>query len=239
MMRADRRAPDQLRAMACETGINVHAEGSCLFSMGNTRVYCTATVTNEIPRWRRDSGLGWVTAEYRMLPRATQIRGLREGRNDLKGRTAEIQRLIARALRSVVDLKALGQRQVMVDCDVLQADGGTRTASINGAFIALGLAMDSLVQAGQLPRSPVIDGVAAISVGLVDGQPMLDLAYDEDARADVDMNVIMTHAGGLVEVQGTAEGRPFARDQLDRLLDLATGGIQAIAREQRRIVGWA
>jgi ribonuclease PH len=237
-MRSDRRAPDQLREIRCEIGVNLHAEGSCLFSMGNTRVYCTATVTNEVPRWRRDSGLGWVTGEYRMLPRATSTRSLREGKTDLKGRTAEIERLVGRSLRAVVDLKALGTRQVVLDCDVLQADGGTRTASINGAFIALSLALDSLVKAGQFPRSPLTDGVAAVSVGLVDGQPVLDLAYDEDARADVDMNVVMTHSGGLVEVQGTAEGHPFARAQLDRLLDLAGGGIATIAREQRRILGW-
>jgi len=167
-----------------------------------------------------------------MLPRATSTRSQREGRSDLKGRTAEIERLVARALRAVVDLKALGPRQVLVDCDVLQADGGTRTASINGAWIALSQALDSLVAAGQLPRSPLTGGVAAVSVGLVDGLPLLDLAYDEDARADVDMNVVMTHQGGLIEVQGTAEGRTFSREQLDRLLDLAGTGIQAIARAQ-------
>jgi ribonuclease PH len=169
-----------------------------------------------------------------MLPRATQTRGMREGRSDLKGRTAEIERLVARALRAAVDLRALGPRQVLVDCDVLQADGGTRTASINGAYVALVLALDGLVQAGQLERAPLTGGVAAVSVGLVDGEPMLDLCYDEDARADVDMNVVMTHAGGLVEVQGTAEGRTFDRAQLDRLLDLAAGGIADLSRAQQR-----
>ncbi len=238
-MRIDRRLHDQLRPMRCDLDVNVYAEGSCLFAMGNTRVHCTATVTNELPRWRRDSGKGWVTAEYRMLPRATQTRTFREGRQDMKGRTAEIQRLVARSLRAVVDLRALGFRQVTVDCDVLQADGGTRCASINGAYIALVRALQALVSAGQLDRLPLYDGLAAVSVGLVDGKPMLDLAYDEDARADVDFNVVMTHGGGFVEVQGTAEGRPFPREQLDRLVDLAGEGIREIGAAQRRFLGQA
>ena len=232
-MRIDRRTLDQLRPFECQLDVNVHAEGSCLFAMGNTRVYCTATVSTDLPRWRRDSGQGWVTAEYRMLPRATQTRSFREGRTDMKGRTAEIQRLIARSLRAVVDLRALGHRQVTVDCDVLQADGGTRCASINAAYIALVRALQALVDAGQLPALPIKDGVAAVSVGLVDGEPMLDLAYDEDARADVDLNVIMTHGGGFVEVQGTAEGEPFPRAQLDALIDLAARGIVEIGEAQR------
>jgi ribonuclease PH len=232
-MRIDRRELDQLRPMDTQLDVNVYAEGSCVFSMGNTRIHCTASVTTDLPRWRRDSGQGWVTAEYRMLPRATQTRSFREGRSDMKGRTAEIQRLVARSLRAVVDMRALGHRQVTVDCDVLQADGGTRCASINGAYIAMARAFDALVQAGQLERSPRIDGVAAVSVGLVDGEPMLDLAYDEDSRADVDFNVIMTHSGGFVEVQGTAEGRPYSRAQLDALVDLAADGIADIAKAQQ------
>ena len=236
-MRTDRRQLDQLRPLECQLDVNVHAEGSCILAMGNTRVHCTASVTTDLPRWRRESGLGWVTAEYRMLPRATQTRSFREGRSDMKGRTAEIQRLIARSLRSVVDMRALGRRQITVDCDVLQADGGTRTASINAAYIALVRALQALVEAGQLERLPLTGGVAAISVGLVDGQPMLDLAYDEDARADVDLNVVMTHAGGFVEVQGTAEGAPFSREQLDALVDLASVGIADIARAQQSALG--
>jgi ribonuclease PH len=232
MMRSDLRSLDQLRPVDCQLDVNLHAEGSCIYTMGNTRVHCTASVSTDIPRWLRDSGKGWVTAEYRMLPRATNTRIQREGRSDMKGRTAEIQRLIARSLRAVVDLRALGHRQIVVDCDVLQADGGTRTASINGAYIALVRALQALVDAGQLAALPLHDGVAAVSVGLVDGAPMLDLAYDEDARADVDFNVVMTHAGGFVEVQGTAEGEPFSRAQLDALVDLAAGGIAEIAKAQ-------
>jgi len=236
-MRTDRRELDQLRTIDCQLDVNVHAEGSCIFSMGNTRVHCTASVIKEVPRWRRDTGMGWVTAEYRMLPRATQTRSYREGRSDMKGRTAEIQRLIARSLRSVVDMRALGRRQVMVDCDVLQADGGTRTASISGAYIALVRALQVLVDAGQLEALPLKGGVAAVSVGMVDGAPMLDLAYDEDSRADVDLNVIMTHAGGFVEVQGTAEGQTFSREQLNALVDMAAGGITEIAKAQQAILG--
>ena len=235
-MRTDRRAPDQLRPMLCELDVNVHAEGSCLFSMGNTKVYCTATVTHDIPRWRRESGLGWVTAEYRMLPRATQSRGSREGRFDLKGRSAEIQRLVARSLRAGVDMRVLGQRQVVVDCDVLQADGGTRTASINGGYIAMARALQAMVDAGQLKRLPLRGGVAAVSVGLVDGAALLDLAYDEDSRASVDLNVVMDHSGNFIEVQGTAEGEPFPRDQLDVLVSLASAGIRGIGKEQLRIL---
>ncbi len=235
-MRTDRRTLDQLRPISCDLDVNVHAEGSCIFAMGHTKVHCTASVTTDLPRWRRDSGMGWVTAEYRMLPRATSTRSFREGRSDMKGRTAEIQRLIARSLRSVVDMRALGRRQVMVDCDVLQADGGTRCASINGAYIALVRALQDLVAAGQLEALPLTGGVAAVSVGLVDGEPMLDLAYDEDARADVDMNVVMTHAGGFVEVQGTAEGLTFGRGQLDALVDLAAAGVVDIAEAQQAIL---
>ncbi len=236
-MRMDRRADDELRSMTCQLDVNVYAEGSCVFAVGNTKVHCTASVSIDLPRWRRDSGKGWVTAEYRMLPRATQTRNQREGRADIKGRTAEIQRLVARSLRAVVDMRALGHRQVVVDCDVLQADGGTRCASINGAYIALVRALQALVDAGQLERLPLLGGVAAVSVGLVDGRPMLDLAYDEDARADVDLNVVMTHGGGIVEVQGTAEGEPFAREQLDALVDLATAGIHDIATAQQGFLG--
>lgn len=237
MMRSDRRGLADLRPVACSVGVNCHAEGSCVFEMGLTRVHCTASVTDDLPRWRRDSGSGWLTAEYRMLPRATHTRSVREGRSDLKGRTAEIQRLVARSLRSAVDLQALGFRQIIVDCDVLQADGGTRTASINGGFVATVLALQSLVAAGQLKRLPLRHGITAVSVGLVDDAPMLDLAYDEDARAQVDFNVVATSDGRLVEVQGTAEGLPFARADLDRLVDLALGGLKGVVDAQRGAVG--
>jgi len=235
-MRIDGRSDNQLRVLDCKTDVNLYAEGSCIFATGNTRVHCTASVSTDLPRWRRDSGKGWLTAEYRMLPRATTTRSQREGRSDMRGRTAEIQRLVARSLRAAVDLSALGRRQVMVDCDVLQADGGTRTASINGGFIAAVLAMRALVQAGQLPRLPLRCGLAAVSVGLVDGVPMLDLAYDEDARADVDLNVVMDSSARYIEVQGTAEGRNFARPQLDALLDLAEGGIREILEFQKQFL---
>ena len=232
-MRSDGRRPDQLRPIHFELGVNLHAEGSCIVSTGNTKVYCTATVSGDLPRWRKESGLGWVTAEYRMLPRATSSRTRREG-DRIKGRTAEIQRLIGRSLRAVVDERALGPRIISIDCDVLQADGGTRTASINGAWVALALACKRLQYEGELVRSPLKGQVAAISVGIVDGVPLLDLPYTEDAAAEVDMNVVMTGDDRLIEVQGTAEGEPFSFEQLNALTDLARGGIRQIVAQQKQ-----
>jgi ribonuclease PH len=229
----DARAPDRLRALTLELDPSPYAEGSCLIGAGGTRVLCTASVEEGLPRWRERSGHGWVTAEYGMLPRATHTRTSRE-RGQIKGRTQEIQRLIGRSLRSVTDLPALGPRTVTLDCDVLQADGGTRTASITGACVALQRACQALVAEGALERSPVRELVAAVSVGIVAGVPRLDLDYPMDVAAQVDMNVVATESGRLVEVQGTAEGDPFTRDQLDRLLDLALGGIERLVAEQRR-----
>lgn len=231
-MRSDGRRPDQLRPLHFELDVNLHAEGSCIVSSGKTRVYCTASVSGDLPRWRKASGLGWVTAEYRMLPRATDTRGRREG-DRLSGRTAEIQRLIGRSLRAVIDERALGPRVVSIDCDVLQADGGTRTASINGAYVALALAIKRLQHEGELARSPLKGPVAAVSVGVVDGVPLLDLPYVEDAAAEVDMNVVMTGDERLIEVQGTAEGEPFSFEQLHSLLDLARVGVKQIVAAQR------
>ena len=225
-----------MRPVSFQRNYIKHPAGSCLASFGETKVICTASVSTDLPPFLRNSGKGWVTAEYRMLPRATQSRGSREGRFDLKGRSAEIQRLVARSLRAGVDMRVLGQRQVVVDCDVLQADGGTRTASINGGYIAMARALQAMVDAGQLKRLPLRGGVAAVSVGLVDGAALLDLAYDEDSRASVDLNVVMDHSGNFIEVQGTAEGEPFPRDQLDVLVSLASAGIRGIGKEQLRIL---
>ncbi len=230
--RSTRRA-DQLRPMIIETGVAPYAEGSCLISAGNTRVLCTASVVEGVPPWRERSGSGWVTAEYAMLPRATHTRTSRE-RNGAKGRTQEIQRLIGRSLRSVTDLPAMGPYTITVDCDVLQADGGTRTASVTGACVALSLACAWMVGEGLVERNPVRERVAAVSVGIVDGEPRLDLDYPEDSSAQVDMNVVATEGRGLVEVQGTAEGDPFPRDDLDRLLDLALSGIEELVAAQGR-----
>jgi ribonuclease PH len=227
------RRADQLRPVSVEVDAAPYAEGSCLISTGGTRVLCTASVTEGLPEWRERSGAGWVTAEYAMLPRATHTRTRRE-REGVKGRTQEIQRLIGRSLRSVVDLRALGARTVTVDCDVLQADGGTRTASITGACVALTMAGAWLLDEGLVERNPVRQRVAAVSVGLVDGEPRLDLDYAEDSTAQVDMNVVATERLGLVEVQGTAEGDPFPRSDLDRLLDLALAGIEELLAAQAR-----
>lgn len=227
------RRADQLRPMSLEMDAAPYAEGSCLVATGRTRVLCTASVTEGVPEWRERSGAGWVTAEYAMLPRATHTRTRRE-RDGVKGRTQEIQRLIGRSLRSVVDLRSLGARTVTVDCDVLQADGGTRTASITGACVALTMAGAWLLDEGLVERNPVRQRVAAVSVGLVDGEPRLDLDYDEDSTAQVDMNVVATERLGLVEVQGTAEGDPFPRSELDRLLDLALAGIEELLAAQAR-----
>jgi ribonuclease PH len=217
-----------------------HAEGSALIDLGATRVLCAATVEERIPGWMRNQGVGggWVTAEYSMLPRSTPLRNVRESvRGRLQGRTQEIQRLIGRALRAVVDLESLGERTIWCDCDVIQADGGTRTAAITGSFVALAQALNKLQSDGALKELPLRDCVAAVSVGLVDGRAVLDLAYEEDVGADVDMNVVMTGGGHLVEVQGTAEGLPFSRPDLDRLLDVAGRGIKRLVRAQREALG--
>ena len=232
-MRPSQRQPDQLRTVKITRNFTRHAEGSVLIEMGDTRVLCTASVEESLPPFLRGKGQGWVTAEYGMLPRSTRTRSAREAaKGKQTGRTQEIQRLIGRSLRAVTDLKALGERQITLDCDVLQADGGTRCASITGAWIALYEACDKLVQAGKLPANPVKDHVAAISVGIFEGSPVLDLDYPEDANCDTDMNVIMTGQGGIVEVQGTAEGEPFTREQMNVLMDLATMGIRQLVAAQ-------
>jgi len=231
--RGGSRRPDEGRTIAIDLDVAPYAEGSCLIATGETRVLCTASVTEGVPPWRERSGAGWVTAEYAMLPRATHTRTSRE-RTGPKGRTQEIQRLIGRSLRSVTDMTVMGQNTVTVDCDVLQADGGTRTASITGAYVALVLASDWMIQEGLAERSPVREAVAAVSVGLIDGVPCLDLDYSEDSRAQVDMNVVGTKSGGLVEVQGTAEGDPFPRSDLDTLLDLATAGLEKLFAAQAK-----
>jgi ribonuclease PH len=216
-----------------ETGVQAYAEGSALITAGGTRVLCAASVADDVPPWLRDSGTGWVTAEYAMLPRATHDRTPRESaRGRIKGRTHEIQRLIGRSLRAAVDLEGLGAHAITVDCDVLQADGGTRTAAITGGWVALADAVDAMVGEGRLASPPALQPVTAISVGLVDGQARLDLAYVEDAAAAVDMNVVVAGDGRLVEVQGTAESEPFSRDELDRLVDLALEGCSQLDRIQ-------
>jgi ribonuclease PH len=220
-----------------EVGVQDFAEGSVLISVGRTRVVCAATVEREVPRWMRGKGTGWVTAEYAMLPRATSSRNARESGGRLKGRTQEIQRLIGRSLRSAVPLEQLGERAIWVDCDVLQADGGTRTASITGAWVALSLALDHLVREGALGERPDLSPLSAVSVGIVKGEPLLDLDYSEDVAADVDMNVVMTGAGDFVEVQGTAEGAVFSRGQLDALLDLAAAGCTELLEAQTEAAG--
>jgi ribonuclease PH len=233
--RPDGRAADALRAIGLTRGYTEHAEGSVLVAFGRTRVLCTASVEERVPPHRRGSGAGWVTAEYGMLPRATHTRGDREAaRGKQSGRTQEIQRLIGRSLRAVFDLGALGERTITLDCDVLQADGGTRTAAITGAFVAAHDAVSWLLARGSLARSPIRDFVAAVSVGIVEGTPLLDLEYVEDAACDTDMNVVMTGSGGFVELQGTAEGAPFTRAETDRLLALADQGIRELVRAQRR-----
>lgn len=232
MSRSEGRNAGTLRTLTMETGVAPYAEGSCLISAGSTRVLCTASVEQGVPRWRESSGEGWVTAEYAMLPRATHTRTRRE-RGRVGGRTQEIQRLIGRSLRSVVDMKALGPRSILIDCDVLQADGGTRTASITGAAVALAQATRELLRDGLIERDPLREWVAAVSVGIVDGQPRLDLDYVEDSSAQVDMNIVATESQGLVEVQGTAEGHPFSRSELDELIDLALSGIDQLVAAQR------
>ena len=233
--RSGGRAADQMRPIRLTRGYTVHAEGSVLVEFGATRVLCTASVEEKVPGHKRGSGEGWVTAEYGMLPRATHTRGDREAaRGKQSGRTQEIQRLIGRSLRSVFDLKALGERTIQLDCDVLQADGGTRTASITGAFVAAHDAVSQLMAQGKLQASPIISPVAAISVGILEGTPLLDLEYTEDAACDTDMNVVMTGIGRFVELQGTAEGVAFSRRDLDALLALAEKGIGELMAIQRQ-----
>lgn len=234
MTRSDGRTSDQLRSVSFERAWSEHAEGSTLVSFGRTKVLCTASFTPGVPRWLKDSGTGWVTAEYAMLPRATTTRNQRESvKGKLGGRTQEISRLIGRSLRAVVDMQALGENSILIDCDVLQADGGTRTAAITGAYVALADAITWAQGEGHVSGSPLIDSVAAVSVGIIDGEPRLDLHYDDDVRAETDMNVVMTGAGDFVEVQGTAEGVPFDRALLDRLLDLAAAGIADLTVMQK------
>jgi ribonuclease PH len=223
--RLDGRSPDMLRPVRITTGLQEFAEGSALIEVGRTKVLCAASVEEGVPRWRRGYGDGWVTAEYAMLPRATEERTPRESaRGRVSGRTHEIQRLIGRSLRSVIDMSALGELTILIDCDVLQADGGTRTASITGAWVALAMTLHRLVADGRLKVRPALQPLAAVSVGIVDGQPLLDLSYEEDSRAGVDMNVVMAGDGRFVEVQGTAEGAAFSREELDVMLDLAAKG---------------
>ena len=236
-LRSDSRALDALRPLQLTPGFVPTAEGSILIELGHTRVLCNATVEQGVPGWMRNGGKGWVTAEYGMLPRATLTRTARESeRGKVGGRTHEIQRLIGRSLRSVVDMKALGERTIILDCDVLQADGGTRTAAITGACAALAIALNKLVAAGTLKKSPLLQLVAATSVGIVENATLLDLAYEEDSTAEVDMNVVMTEDGGLVEVQATAERTAFPRAELNTMLDLASAGIQKLFAAQRAVL---
>ena len=235
-MRADGRRLDQMRPVEIQTGYLLTAEGSALIEVGSTRVLCAASVEQTVPQFLRGSGKGWVTAEYAMLPRATVSRSPRESLRP-SGRTQEIQRLIGRSLRSVVDLAALGERTIILDCDVLQADGGTRTAAITGAFVALSISVQQLVNFGVLRNSPIRDTVAAVSVGIIGGEPMIDLAYEEDSRAEVDMNVVMTGSGRFVEVQATAEQKSFDDAQLGLLLALARGGVGTLVKVQNEALG--
>jgi ribonuclease PH len=239
MARPDGRAPDQLRPVTFTREWQKYAEGSTLVEFGETKVLCAASVTQGVPRWRKGSGLGWVTAEYAMLPRATLTRNDRESvKGRIGGRTHEISRLIGRSLRAAIDLSALGENSIAIDCDVLQADGGTRTAAITGAYVALIDAVRWLAAHDALGRAnPVINSLSAVSVGVVDGEPRLDLMYEEDVRAHTDMNVVITGDGSFVEVQGTAEGAPFRRDELDALLDLAVAGCATLAKLQTEALG--
>ncbi|MBA2767984.1 MAG: ribonuclease PH [Sporichthyaceae bacterium] len=234
MPRIDGRTPEQLRPVTFTRSWLDHAEGSVLVEFGRTRVLCAASVTQGVPRWRKGSGLGWVTAEYAMLPRSTNTRSDRESvKGRIGGRTHEISRLVGRSLRAAIDYKALGENTIVLDCDVLQADGGTRTAAITGAYVALVDAVAFLREKNALAGEPLTESVAAVSVGIVDGEPMLDLCYEEDVRADTDMNVVLTGAGAFVEVQGTAEAEPFDRALLDALLDLATAGCALLSAAQQ------
>ncbi len=237
-MRPSGRAPDQLREIRLETNVNKHAEGSCMACFGDTHVLCTASVEENIPPWLRNSGRGWVTAEDGMLPRSTGSRTDREAvRGTQSGRTQEIQRLIGRSLRAVTDLKGFGERQVRIDCDVIQADGGTRTAAITGGYVALHLAFQHMKDIGAIEALPFTDQVAAVSCGIYRGQEVLDLDYDEDSAAAADANFVLTRSGGVVEVQGTAEDMPFQRSQFERLLDLAEQGVTALCAAQAKALG--
>ena len=227
------RESDQLRKVKIETNVNKYAEGSCVIEMGDTKVLCTASIDEKVPMWMRGSGKGWVTAEYGMLPRSCDSRLQRDKKG---GRTYEIQRLIGRALRSMVDFKALGENTVWIDCDVLQADGGTRTASITGGFVAMVLALKTLKDKGAIKEIPIEDYVAAVSVGIHKDKLVLDLEYSEDSTAEVDMNVVMTGSNQMIEVQGTAEGKTFSRQQMDGMMDLAEKGIESLVAEQRKIL---
>jgi ribonuclease PH len=235
--RVDGRRADQLRPVVIERDFIKHAEGSVLIAVGDTKVICTASVEDKVPPFLRGLGEGWITAEYAMLPRATEVRNVREAsRGKQGGRTHEIQRLIGRALRAVVDLKAIGERTIWIDCDVIQADGGTRTSSITGAYIALVDALTKLKEQENWETLPITDYLAAISVGIVDGQVLLDLCYQEDSQAEVDLNVVMTGSGKLVEIQGTAEAETFTRQELTAMLDLAESGINELVKIQRRVL---
>ncbi len=231
MTRRDGRAPDAMRRVTLQRHYTKHAEGSVLASFGDTKVICTATVDETVPPWLRDSGRGWVTAEYAMLPRSTNTRVPRDASK--KGRAQEISRLIGRSLRCAVDLDLLGPRQILIDCDVIQADGGTRTAAITGAFVALHDALSGLVQAGKLSKLPLLGECAAVSVGVVDEEIVLDLAYDEDSRAEVDLNLVMLSDGRMIEVQASAEGLPFTAAQMDRMLELGARGVRVLFDAQR------
>jgi ribonuclease PH len=239
-LRQDGRQANQLRQISIETGYNAYAEGSALISFGNTKVLCTASFTPGVPRFKKDSGEGWVTAEYSMLPRATHDRSDRESvKGKIGGRTHEISRLVGRSLRAIIDIKELGENTIVIDCDVLQADGGTRTAAITGAFVALAEAVNWAKQNGHIAKSakPLIDTVSAVSVGIIDGVPFTDLAYVEDVRAETDMNVVVTGKGLFVEVQGTAEGAPFDKKELDALLDLAIAANAELSNFQKQALG--
>ena len=236
-MRPSDRRPDQMRTVTLETGVNRYAEGSCLVSFGHTKVLVTASVEESLPPWLRGKGQGWVTAEYGMLPRATHTRGRREAAaGKQSGRTQEIQRLIGRSLRAVVDLKALGERQILIDCDVVQADGGTRTASITGAWVAMAMAVKTLKDKGAVTTDPILDQVAAVSCGIFNDVPVLDLDYDEDSSAEADSNFVLTGQGGIVEIQATGEKRGFSRDEFNRLFELAEYGCAELFALQRSVV---
>ncbi len=238
MNRTDGRATDEMRTVDLRPGFMPNAEGSCLVSMGDTKVICTATVETSVPRWMQGRGTGWLTAEYSMLPRSSSERITREvSKGRVSGRTQEIQRLIGRSLRAITDLTILGEISIVVDCDVLQADGGTRTASITGGYVALAHAVRGLLDSGQIKKNPLHTSVAAISVGVIDDVPFLDLKYDEDSTAEVDMNVVMTGTEKFVEVQGTAEAGVFDRERLDALIDLAAAGIKDLTLLQQEAVG--
>ncbi|PAD73981.1 ribonuclease PH [Paenibacillus campinasensis] len=237
-MRSNGRKSDELRPMNLSTHVNKYAEGSVYIEMGDTKVLVTATVDEKVPPFLKGQGKGWVTAEYSMLPRATQSRNQREAnRGKLSGRTMEIQRLIGRALRSVVNLHALGERTITLDCDVIQADGGTRTTSITGSFVALAIAVNKIVEQHKLPVFPITDYLASVSVGIAGGEALLDLNYEEDSKAKVDMNLVMTGSGNFVEVQGTGEESPFTREELDQILELGDKGIRELIRRQQEALG--